>query len=181
MDDPKDKDKWETTNRTLQKQAFEKGTPTEMGAMLPTSSPDPTSAGAPDKPEGVIAGFQAGRIQRKAALQQMEAWYGAQLDIAKHRLTEVARVKKAQTTVIAEQFLRNLDQQHLEYLTNLGLRNTNARGEALIKLGDQTAKTLKELEDRDWPPALVEQTIKGVIDLHERFFGKLMEELGEKP
>ena len=123
MDDPKSKDKWETTNRTLQQRAVEQGTPAELGSVLPMSPADPTNAGAPSKPEGIVAGFKAKQILRKAALQQMEVWYGTQLDIARHRLTEVSRVKKAQTTVIAEQFLRNLDQQHLEYLTDLGLRN----------------------------------------------------------
>ncbi len=104
----------------------------------------------------------------------------AQLDATKHQLSEVARVRKAQATVIAEQFIRALDQRHLEYLTSLGLRNLEVRQRALIEVGDQTTAMLRELETRDWPQHLIDKTIQSVVELHARFFEKIMAELGQQ-
>jgi len=132
------------------------------------------------KPQGIIASYKAGKVQREAVIEYLRTWYSAQLDATKHQLSEVARVRKAQATVIAEQFIRALDQRHLEYLTSLGLRNLEVRQRALIEVGDQTTAMLRELETRDWPQHLIDKTIQSVVELHARFFEKIMAELGQQ-
>jgi hypothetical protein len=88
-------------------------------------------------------------------------------------------VRKAETTLLADQFLSSINAQHLAFLADLGLTNEGARAKALVKLADQTTETLKEIEERDWPEAIRDQTINGVLERNERFFKKLVNELGE--
>jgi hypothetical protein len=118
------------------------------------------------------------RLARNAALEHLDAWYQAQLGIVHHRLAEVARVRQAEATLLAEQFLEGINAQHIEFLTELGLRTNAARDRAVIALHDQTTATLREIQTRDWPPVLLEQAIAGIIERNQRFFHKLNNELG---
>jgi hypothetical protein len=40
----------------------------------------------------------------------------------------------------------------------------------MIDFGDQTAKMLREIDGRDWPPQLIEQAMHGVMERQTRFF-----------
>jgi hypothetical protein len=146
------------------------------------SGPGPKPGGAPPdliaNPEGVVAQYKMNKIARKAAVQHLEVWYDQQLDIVKHRLMEVARVRKAEATLLAEQFLEGINAAHLQFLTDLGLQTNAARDRAIIALYDQTAHTLRDIQTRDWPPMLIEEAMNGVVERHRRFFRKLNNELG---
>jgi hypothetical protein len=132
------------------------------------------------KPQGTIAQFKANQIGKKAAIKHTEAWYKGQLEVAEHAIGEAVRVRKAEATKVAERLLLEINEEHFRYLTSLGLRNEDARHKAMLELGEQTSRTLKEIEGRDWPPQLIEQAIHGVMERQARFFQKLMEDLGEK-
>jgi hypothetical protein len=132
------------------------------------------------KPDGAITQFKANKIGKKAALKHVETWYNGQIEAAEHAIKEVVRVRKAEVTKIAERLLLEINEEHFRYLTTLGLRNEDARHKAMLELGDQTAKMLKEIEGREWPPHLIEQAIHGVTERQTRFFQKLMEDLGDK-
>jgi hypothetical protein len=132
------------------------------------------------KPDGAIAQFKASQIGKRAVLKHVQIWYEGQLEAAKHAVGEAVRVRKAEASRVAERLLMEIDSEHVEYLLTLGLRNEDARSRAMIELGDQTSKTLKEIEGRDWPPALIQQAIDGIVERHRRFFQKITEELGEK-
>ena len=137
-----------------------------------------THEGTVATPDSAIAKFKANTIQRKAALEAVTIWYRAQLDVARHAVAEAARVKKAEVSKIAEQILMSLDEEHLKYLVSLGLRNFEVRSNSLKQLGDVTARSLKEIESSDWPPHLIEKTIEGVLQQHERLFDQILSELG---
>jgi len=132
------------------------------------------------KPEGAITQFKANKIGKKAALKHIETWYNGQIEAAEHAVNEAVRVRKAEATKIAERLLLDINEEHFGYLTSLGLRNEAARHRAMLELGDQTSKMLKEIEGRNWPPRLIEQGMHGVMERQLRFFQKLMEDLGEK-
>jgi len=172
---PDDKHDW-----GLVKTIAEKGQPAHEKASdtLHSSRQIQTHEGTVEKPTSVIAKFKANGIQRKAAIEAISIWYRGQLDVARHAVEEAARVKKAEVSKVAEQMLMSLDAEHLRYLVSLGLQNFDFRNNALKQLGDQTAKSLKEIEQRDWPPHLVEKTIGAILRQHERFFEKILEELG---
>lgn len=132
------------------------------------------------KPDGAIAQFKASQIGKKAALKHVQIWYEGQLEAARHAVTEAVRVRKAEASRVAERLLMEIGSEHVEYLNTLGLRNSDARNRVMLELGDQTSRTLKEIEGRDWPPPLIQQAIDGVWEKHRRFFQKIMEELGDK-
>lgn len=113
-------------------------------------------------------------------LKHVQIWYEGQLEAAKHAVEEAVRVRKAEASRVAERLLMEIDSEHVEYLLTLGLRNEGARSRVMIELNDQTSKTLREIEGRDWPPALIQQAIDGILERHRRFFQKVTEELGEK-
>ncbi len=132
-----------------------------------------------EKPDGMVANFKANQVKKKAALNAVEVWYSKSLDVFKHRLSEVAKVRKEEATVMAKQALMDLDAHHLDYLLRLGLQNERARREALVRLGDETAASLKEIDTKDWPAELIEQTIAGVFLRHQAFFSKITAEIGQ--
>jgi translation elongation factor EF-Ts len=132
------------------------------------------------KPDGAIAQFKHNKLQRKFALQHVEAWYEGQLESARHAVAEAIRVRKAEASKVAEQLLMAIDADHLKYLASLGIRNEGVRGEALTELGDQTNRILKEVESKNWPQKLIEETIEGVIQRHRKFFQRLMQDLGSE-
>ncbi len=141
MENLPDRSKWSKIDRALEKSRRENlplhpDRPLDVPGQL--HGPDAENVA---KPDGVIASFKANKIERRAALEHLEVWYKTSLDVAKHRLGEVARVRKAEATVIAEQFLQNLDQLHLQYLMDLGLRNEAARQKALLDRSSKRSKT----------------------------------------
>jgi hypothetical protein len=170
---------WSGVNQAIQKRASDTTLPLHPDRPLevPASIQPPPEPVA--KPDGVVTQYKANKITRRAALEHLEVWYKAQLEVARHRLTEVARVRKAEATQLAEQFLHSINSQHLQFLAELGLRNEDARNRAFLALGDQTSNALREIQERDWPPQMIESTIQAVMDRYSRFFAKLSHELGE--
>jgi hypothetical protein len=189
MAEDKEKTDWTHVNNAIQKRRADASMPATSdlgsagGPLAPRNSLGVQTAGSPPNlianPEGIIARFKMNQVAKKAAISHLESWYGAQLDVVRHQLSEVARAKKAETTLLADQFLSSINAQHLSFLADLGLKNEGARSAALIKLADQTAATLKEIATRDWPESIREQTINGVIERNQRFFSKLVNELGD--
>jgi hypothetical protein len=131
-------------------------------------------------PKGVLAEFKAKRLTRKAALDQLTVYYDAQLDVVKTRLAETIRVRKAEATLKAEEFLQVLNNEHIEFLTELGLRNEDMRNRAFIKLNEQTTKSLREVENASWPTEMIDMTLEAMIARYKKFMGKLASDLEDK-
>jgi hypothetical protein len=176
---------WSIVNNAIQKRQSETSLPLNPNRPLevPNQLRDNRGVASPEggvvKPDGVIANFQLQKVSRKAAVEHLKTWYAAQLDVARHHLAEVARVRKAESTVLADQFLRGLNAQNLAYLTQLGLTNERTRVEGVMALNDHTSKALKEIETRDWPPALRGRAMGAILERNEKFMGQLMNELGD--
>ena len=179
---------WSKINHAIQKRRsandlpLNPDRPLELPASLqPTTAGPGSTEAAPAEvvnPQGIIARFKVGAVTRKAAVEMAQVWHGKQLEVMKHRLTEVVKVRNAEATTIAEQMLASLNAQHLSFLAELGLRNQNERKAALMKLTDQTSDFLRDAQNRDWPEPLRDQYISGVLELHHAFFAKLATELG---
>jgi hypothetical protein len=178
MSHPVPRTDWGGIQDSLTRQAMDAAIPAGRERHVPV----PTGITAPvdgsDRPDGIIAQYRAKQVSRKAATEYLEVWYRAQLEVARHRLSEIARVRKAEATLFAEQFLHGINSQHLEYLTSLGLRNEVVRSRAFIQLSEQTAAALREIQGRDWPQQMVDRTIQAVLERYEAFFRKLTAELG---
>lgn len=129
-----------------------------------------------ESPQGIVSKVQSDRIKSKAGLEFDRAWYDAQLEVSKHQLKRAVELKIKETDADVERLLTDISRRHLQYLTEMGLRNSEQREEALERLADQTAARIKRLQGKDWPDSLIEQTINGVIELHQRFFDKILED-----
>ncbi|MDA2935015.1 hypothetical protein MYX82_11840, partial [Acidobacteria bacterium AH-259-D05] len=57
--------------------------------------------------------------------------------------------------------------------------NTKVRQEALIVLSEQTSESLRQIMEKDWPETLRKKALDGVMESHDKFFRKIMDELGE--
>lgn len=175
---------WTSVNHAVQKIKRESQPLATTGGMNPRVAIPPTIQGAEGAPEavanprGILAKIKTGALSRQAGLAQSKAWYEGQLEVMQHRMTEAVRVRKAETTTIAEQMLASINAQHLTFLTELGLKNEGDRSAALAKLTDQTSASLSEAQQKDWPDALREQFMDGVLKRHRAFFDKLVQELG---
>jgi hypothetical protein len=127
-----------------------------------------------ESPNGLISRVQSEQIKNKAGLEFDRKWYEAQLEVSKHQLKRAVELKIKETDADIERLLTDISRRHLQYLTEMGLRNSEQREEALEQLSDQTAARIKRLQGKDWPESLIEQTINGVIELHQRFFDKIL-------
>ncbi len=87
-------------------------------------------------------------------------------------------MKKTQADVLAKEYLSELDARHLEVLTEIGLRNKDTREKALLELTDRTVEKLREVQAKDWPEALIEDTIDKLLGLRQRLVDEILEELG---
>jgi hypothetical protein len=128
------------------------------------------------KPDGIISKYKQQAISRKTSIELMKVWYSSQLEVTKHQLGLAVEVKKKETDAEVERLLADINKKHLHYLMELDFVNTSEKQEATLKLGNQTAEMLEKLQSRDWPAALKEQMINGVIELNKRFFEKIMKE-----
>ena len=129
-----------------------------------------------ESPEGLIAKFKNNKIKRKAAIESLKTWYDAHLEIAKKQVTKAVEIKSAEIELEAEQYLQEINRQHLEFLTQIDFANVDTREKGLIQLGRQTSEMLKKVIEEDFPPSIREQTIAGMMDLQKRHFAKLMKE-----
>lgn len=129
-----------------------------------------------ESPSGIVGRIRSEQIRNRAALVFDRDWYNARLEVSKHQLKRAVELKIKETDADVERMLTDISRKHLQYLTEMGLRNSEQREEALERLSDQTASRIKRLQAKDWPDSLIEQTINGVIELHQRFFDKILEE-----
>lgn len=131
-----------------------------------------------ETPEGILAQFQQKRLTRKASLAAMKMRYDQELDALQHRLSKACMVEKARADQMAEEFLKGLDAQHLQVLGELGLKNKETREEVLLKLTESTVERLKEVQNKDWPQSLIEDTINELFKLRKRSVAEIMKEIG---
>ena len=130
--------------------------------------------------KGIVQQIREGKIKRRAAIQALEKIASAHLEVLSHQLHEVARVKKTEATVLADQLLKGLDLQSQEVLSELGLRNEKIRRTTLKKLNDETAKELREFANKDWPDFMREASITLVTDRWSRFLSRLSQDVEEE-
>jgi hypothetical protein len=181
LDGPPVPNKWENISTIVSKTSSTSQLPSRAKSheMLRRHQSGEVPHSSPAKPDGIIAKFKASKIEKKAALQHVENWYKGRIEATEHAVKEAVRVHKAEATKIAERLLLEINEEHFRYLASLGLRNEAARHKAMLELGDEASRTLREIEGRDWPPQLIEQAMHGVMERQRRFFEKLMEDLGE--
>jgi hypothetical protein len=146
----------------------------EARKSMPVAHPVPDAKAL----QGILAKWRTDRLERGAALQALKENYGSQLEVLKHCLTAAAKVKKTQADVLAKEYLCELDARHLEVLTEIGLRNKDTRERALLELTDRTVEKLREVQAKDWPESLIEDTIGRLLGLRERLVGEILLELG---
>lgn len=127
---------------------------------------------------GILGLWKGKKLGRKAAMRSLDLHYSSQLDELTHRLVQSTRVKKVRADVLAEEFLKELDSKHLAVLTEFGLRNNETRARALIELTEKTASKLREIQEKDWPDALIAETITQLLGLRMRVVAEIMKELG---
>ena len=130
--------------------------------------------------KGIVQQLREGKIKRRAAIEALEKVASAHLEVLSHQLTEAARVKKTEATVLADQLLKGLDLQFQEVLSELGLRNEAIRSATLKKLNDQTARELAEFANKDWPDFMRDESIKLVKERWGRFLNRLRQDVDEE-
>lgn len=150
--------------------------PTGKDATPPTVP----SLAVPNKnaARGILMKYRENKLNRKSTLQALELTYKTQLDALTHTLTRALQVKKTETDVIAEEYLKELDARHMEVMNDLGLRNIDIRNRTLEKLNDQYVAKIKEIKDKDWPPDVIIETLELMSKLRMRFIAEMMTEVG---
>jgi hypothetical protein len=132
-----------------------------------------------DEPRGILAKFQKQILSRKASIEALKARYDSELEFLTHKLSKACQVEKAKIDVMAEQFLQELDAQNLQVLSELGLRNKETRERALLALTESTVAKLKEVQEKDWPPTLIDSVVGELLALRKRVVDEIMAELGD--
>jgi hypothetical protein len=156
--------------------------PLERAENAPTHSIVPAAVAVtlPDTetPRGILLQWKKNKIDRRTALQAIQAQYDSQLDALRYQLQKAVSVSNARADRLAEEFLKKLDSEHIQVLKDLGLRNAETRATALIEVRDMIAAKLKEVQTKKWPPSLVDRTIDDLLDLEKRVCAEMMKELG---
>ena len=73
----------------------------------------------------------------------------------------------------AEQYLASLEAEHREHLTDLGIRNDSVRNEGAQRLLTELSKSLKQLQEGDFPEVLREETIQRLIENYRKSLDKI--------
>ncbi len=130
-----------------------------------------------ETPDGLIAQYQQKHLSRKATVQALKLRYESELDALQHRLNKACQIEKSRADVMADEYLKELDAQHLKVLSDLGLRNKETREKALLRLTESTVERLKEVQNKDWPPSLIDETIQEIFALRKRAVAEIMNEI----
>ena len=141
---------------------------------LPSTGNSPN---APQKPDGILASFQAKKVTRRAAIEALTVNYKFQIDSLRHNLSKALLVSNAKADTMAKEFLMELDSQHLEVLGRLGLKNKETRERVLADLSESTANTLRELEQKDWPKQFIDEAIAQSLKLRARAIEEIMRDV----
>ncbi|MEM7313643.1 MAG: hypothetical protein AAF497_10880 [Planctomycetota bacterium] len=177
---------WELAESALAK-TDATAAPSDSGEMVVPSNRDLPPAPnlqvgiseSDESPKGVLARFHQNRLSRKASIAALKSHYDNQLDALRYTLAKACQVSKARADALAEKHLKELDAGHLEVLGQLGLRNKDTRERTLIELTDSTVEKLKEVQSKDWPPSLIEETIQQLFEVRKRAVAEIMNELGD--
>lgn len=170
MTDDSKKTDWSRVDRTVSSRDLPAVVPVAGEALTPS---------APEAVGGVVQRFKEGKIKREATIQKLQAMAAAQFDVLSHQLREASKVKKAEATVTAERFLKEIDLQFQEVAQQLGVRNEAIRRETLKTLSDETARDLQEIQNKDWPDFMVDTTVEAIKTRWNKFVADLMKDLGD--
>lgn len=193
MDDNKKHDDqktdWTLAESVLNSDSAQSAVSSEIARSLKTAELVPaTDVGLPaalnlsvpaeETSRGILMKFRERKISRKAALKALEASYNSQLDALNHSLVKAVQVQKTRADVVADEYLKELDARHMAVMDELGLRNIETRAQTLLKLTDQTVAKVKEVQERDWPQPMIEETVNELFKLRKRFIAEMMKEAG---
>lgn len=178
--------KWERANRRLSKSRGERAAKDGTIISAPATTglvPSPFDAPLPDPKEtgGFLERLQKGQIDRRTAVSEFRERCNVQLETLRFQLRKALSVSNARADLVAEEYLKGLDAEHLEVLAGLGLRNTRTRAESLKAVTDMIVQQMKEVQEKDWPEALIDSTLDELLTLRERTCAELMRELGDQP
>jgi hypothetical protein len=155
--------------------------PVPPQADVPMITP-PTLQGSIDvplqQPLDFIGKLKANAKNRKAVMAALDAHYASQLDGLQAQLAAGLRVHKTKVDLQAEEYLKTLDARHLEVLGQLGVRNAATRWQAIMELNDLAVAKIKEVQDKQWPDSLIDDTITQILSLRKRVAAEVMRELG---
>jgi F0F1-type ATP synthase membrane subunit b/b' len=161
--------------------------------MVPASSqPNLPAVAAPpiqgsialpvEQPRDFISKLKANSKNRKAMMEALDAHYASQLDGLRAQLSAGLRVHKTKLDLQAEEYLKSLDAQHLEVLGQLGIRNAATRWKAIMELNDMAVAKIREVQEKQWPESLIDETVSQILAVKNRVAGEVMREFGaEKP
>ena len=124
----------------------------------------------------LIGRYQANKIERKSAVEQLRAIHQTRLEAAKFALTKALEVEKGRIDLVANKYLYQITQEYLQDMAVMGLSNEGARTKTLFALNDQTTKALLEAQAAQWPEALKSKTINSIMKRYEDFSNGLMDE-----
>ena len=155
--------------------------PTESIA-LPNTAKESALAGLEERTEklkeeqlDIIGRFQANRIGRKAAVEQIRAIHQTRLKAAEHALTRALEVEQGRIDLVADKFLYQITQEYLQDMAVMGLSNEGARSAILFALNDQTTKVLLDAKAAQWPESMKTKTIEAIMKRYEEFSNGLMD------
>jgi hypothetical protein len=123
----------------------------------------------------LIGRYQANKIERKSAVEQLRAIHQTRLEAAKFALTKALEVEKGRIDLVANKYLYQITQEYLQDMAVMGLSNEGARTKTLFALNDQTTKALLEAQGSQWPETLKSKTITSIMKRYEDFSNGLME------
>lgn len=126
----------------------------------------------------LIGRFQAKKIERKSAVEQLRVIHQTRLEAAKFALSKALEVEKGRIDLIANKYLYQITQEYLQDMAVMGLSNEGARSKTLFALNDQTTKALLEAQAAQWPETLKSKTVSSIMKRYEDFSNSLMD--GEK-
>lgn len=132
--------------------------------------------------KGVVALWKNNRMHRKAVLRAIELHYEGQLDVLAHSIKKAVVERKAGIDAQTQIFLTELNQQYLETMTQLDIRNMVARQDAIRQATEATMRKVNELKESkgDWPEEVIQMTIKSYFELLRRVVARNMQELGRE-
>jgi hypothetical protein len=172
--------KWEKTDALIQGQTKTELKPVSTPAM-PLAPIESQIQVIREKKLGIIGSFKRNGIERRAALTQLQALHDAQMKSTEHALTAALAVDKRRIDVIADKFIFHLDEEYLNDLRDLGIKNFESRMSALLQLNSTAARLMEAAEAQDVPTAMKESTLKGIFKKHQEFFERIMAEETKLP